>query len=175
VTRPPQSLKLRAIDREEIMKIGRRAVLAGTGAGLAIASVPKSHGAEADNPSAGFIAADGKSITVIDVKADANGHAVISPLDLPADASPYPLFKQFLTNKASAVAIYSAPPNHHIATSFDTARRLIVVVAGALTLNSAHGSRECGTGTFIMLDGKSDVTAHGGPRGFTAIKVQLAA
>ena len=156
------------------MKIGRRAVLAGTGAGLAVASAPKSQAAEADNPLAGFIAADGKSITIIDVKADANGHAVISPVDLPADASPYPLFKQFLTNKASAVAIYSAPPNHQIATSFDSTRRLVVVVAGALTLNSANGSRECAAGTFIMLDGGSDMTARGGPAGFTAIKVQLA-
>jgi hypothetical protein len=156
------------------MKIGRRAVLAGTGAGLAVASAP-SHAAEAGNLLAGFIAPDGKSIAIIDVKADANGHAVISPVDLPADASPYPLFKQFLTNKASAIAIYSAPPNHHIASSFDASRRLIVVVAGALTLNSAHGSHECGVGAFIMLDGGSDLTARGGPVGFTAIKVQLAA
>jgi hypothetical protein len=160
--------------REEIMKIARRTVLAGAGAGLAAASVPGSQAAEAENSLAAFIGADGKSITVIDVKADANGHAVISPVELPADASPYPLFKQFLTNKASAVGIYSAPPNHHISTSFDTAKRLVVVVAGELTLNSAHGSRDCPAGTVILLDGSSDMTAKGGPAGFTAIKVQLA-
>jgi hypothetical protein len=157
------------------MKIGRRAVLGGTGAGLAVAATSKVEAAEAENPLAAFIGANGKSITIIDVKADANGHAVISPMDLPADASPYPLFKQFLTNKATAAAIYSAPPNHHIATSFDTARRLVIVVAGELTLNSANGSRECPAGTIILLDGSSDMTARGGPAGFTAIKVQLAA
>ncbi len=156
------------------MKIGRRTVLAGAGAGLAVASAPKTKAAEADNSLAAFIGADGKSITVIDVKADANGHAVISPVELPADASPYPLFKQFLGNKATAVGVYSAPPNHQIATSFDTARRLVVVVAGELTLNSALGSRDCPAGTVILLDGSSDMTAKGGPAGFTAIKVQLA-
>ncbi len=68
------------------MKIGRRAVLAGTGASLAVASAPKSQAAEAEASLAGFIAADGKTIAVVDVKADANGHAVISPVRLALSA-----------------------------------------------------------------------------------------
>lgn len=156
------------------MEIGRRAVLAGTGASLAVASAPNARAADVDNPLAGLIAADGKSIKVIEIKADAAGHAMIVPVELPADASPYPLFKQFLTHKAAAVAIYSVPPNHHIPAAFDPAKRFLFIVSGETTLITQREHRPCQAGTIVLFDGASDLAARSGPAGYTAVKIQLA-
>jgi hypothetical protein len=130
--------------------------------------------AETENPLAAIIAADGKSIKVIEIMADAEGHAIIKPVDMPADASPYPLFKQFLTHKAAAIAIYYVPPNLHIPASFEPAKRLLYIVSGETTLIAGKDEHPCLPGTIVIFDGKSDLKARSGKGGYTAVKVQLA-
>jgi hypothetical protein len=156
------------------MEVKRRTVVAGGTAALLAGGVAQAKVQETANPLAAAFPPDGKTVKVIEVKTDANGRAVISPVDLPADQSPYPLFKQFLTHKASAVAVYSVPPNHHIPSSFDPARRFIFIVSGDTTLIAKSGTHKCGAGSIIFLDGSSDLAARSGPAGYVAIKVQVA-
>lgn len=157
------------------MDIARRTMLAGAGGALAILPAgAKAKVRETANPLAAAFPPDGKTIKVVEIKSDADGHAIISPVDLPADKSPYPLFKQFLTHKASAVAIYSVPPNHHIPAAFDPARRFIFIVAGETTLIAKGSTHTCEPGSIILLDGNSDLAARSGSAGYVAIKVQVA-
>jgi hypothetical protein len=156
------------------MEVKRRSVVAGGAAALLAGGVAEAKVQETENPLAASFPPDGNSVKVVEIKTDADGHAVISPVDLPADKSPYPLFKQFLTHKASAVAVYSVPPNHHIPTSFDPVRRFVFIVSGETTLIAKDATHKCEAGSIILLDGKSDLAARSGPVGYVAIKVQVA-
>lgn len=156
------------------MEIQRRTVMAGGATALLAAGTARAKVQKTANPLAAAFPPDGKTIKVIEIKSDAGGHAVISPVELPADKSAYPLFKQFLTHKSSAVAIYSVPPNHHIPAAFDPARRFIFIVAGETTLIAKGDTHKCEAGSIILLDGNSDLAARSGPTGYMAIKVQVA-
>jgi hypothetical protein len=158
------------------MKIPRRTMLAGTGAAVTLASMQHGQAAEAANPLATFIAADGGSIKAVHVSAGDGGHSRIAEMDVAADHSPYPLFKQFLTHKASATAVYGAPPHHRIVGSKNPAKTLLFIVAGETTLEAAGTRRKCPAGTMILIDAGSgaDLGEKAGPDGYTGFKVQLA-
>ena len=152
----------------------RRTVLAGTAAALAIAATPKAR-AET-NPLAAFIAPDGASIKAVHVTADDQGGTAIADIDVAADKSPYPLFKQFLTHNATATAVYGVPPHHKIAGATNAGKALLFVADGVTVLKAGGTTRRCPAGTVILLDGGSGggLREEAGPAGYTAIKVQLA-
>ncbi len=156
------------------MMLKRRTVLTGGGAAvLAAGTHPETAtGAEAKTDLAAAIVDDGRKIKVVRVSAE-NGQTAITDAELPADPSPYPLFKQFLTHKASATAVYGAPPRHRIATDA-TDKFLVFIAAGNTTLMADSGARQCDAGSFILTDTGSRYTEHAGPEGYTAIKVRLA-
>jgi hypothetical protein len=156
------------------MKIERRTLLAGSGAALAIAAAPGALAAKDPNPLAAFIAADGSAIKAVKVTMDDEGETHIAETDVAADNSPYPLFKQFLTHKASRVAIYAAPPGHKI-TVIPAAKQLIYVIAGSLTVKGKNDAgHECVAGSAILLEAGARHREHAGPDGYSAIKVALA-
>ena len=153
------------------MDIDRRTVLKGSAALAAVAAAPAS-AAPPVNPLAAFIAADGSAIKAVKVTADDAG-THIAEVDVAADASPYPLFKQFLTHKASRVAVYAAPPGHKV-TVVPSANQLIYVVAGSLTvMGKDPPGRDCPAGSAILIDAGVRHREHAGPAGFTVIKVAL--
>ena len=153
------------------MDIERRTVLKGSAA-LAAAAATSAGAAEAMNPLAAFIAPDGNAIKAVKVTADDAG-THIAGIDVAADPSPYPLFKQFLTHKASRVAIYAAPPGHKV-TVVPSANQLIYFVAGSLTvMGKDPPGHDCPAGSAILIDAGVRHREHAGPAGFTAIKVAL--
>ena len=160
------------------MSIKRRTVIA-AGGGAAVALAASRAPAMADakdngNPWASAIAGDGDGIKAVRVSAGADGKSKIEEVDLPADPSVAPkLFQQFLTHRASATAIYQAPPHHAIAES-QPAKDLLFIVDGATTLKTDAGSRKLGLGTFVLFDGVAKHTEKAGPAGYVAIKVRLA-
>jgi hypothetical protein len=154
------------------MDVGRRTVLAGSGAALA-APVFSSAWGQSENPLAASIAADGESIKVVKILALDDGAVQILNTDVAADHSPYPLFKQFLTHKASRVAAYGAPAGHK-AAAVPATRQLTFIVAGEMTLVGKGTRRSCPAGTAILADAGSRYHEHAGPAGYTAIKVALA-
>ena len=85
-------------------------------------------------------------------------------------------FKQFLTAKASAVAIYGAPAHHKIAGAKAPARAMLFICAGETVFKTIEATQRCPAGTAILVDaGSGDgLTETAGPEGYTAIKVQLA-
>ena len=158
------------------MRIQRRTLLAGAGAAVTLAATSHVRAADAVNPLAAFIAADGGSIKAVQVFADSNGHTKIVDTDIMADHSPYPLFTQFLTHKATSTAIYGAPPHHKIAGGKNAVKSFLFIVAGENTLAAAGNKRSCPTGTVILIDeGSGDgLSQQAGPDGYTAFKVHLA-
>lgn len=158
------------------MELRRRTILAGTGAAVTLASLPQAKADETANPLAAFIAADGQSIKAVHVSIGDDGHSRITETDVAADHSPYALFQQFLTHKASATAIYGAPPYHRIAGAKNTAKTLLFIVAGETTLGAAETQRKCDAGTLILIDegGGAGLSEEAGPDGYTAFKVKLA-
>jgi hypothetical protein len=154
------------------MNIGRRAVLAGSGAALA-AQAFSSAWAKAENPLAAFIAPDGESIKVVKILALEGGAVQMLNADIAADHSPYPLFKQFLTHKASRVAAYGAPAGHK-AAAVPATRQLTFIVAGDMTLVGQGTEKSCPAGTAILADAGCRYHEHAGPAGYAAIKVALA-
>jgi hypothetical protein len=155
------------VKRRTAIKIGGAAALLGA-SGTAMA--------EPVNPLAAFIAADGASIRALHVSTGDGGHSQISDTDVAADHSPYPLFKQFLTHKASATAVYAAPPRLRIAGTRNAARTLLFIVAGETTLEAGAAKRKCPAGTVILMEEGSGagVSETAGPDGYTAFKVALA-
>ncbi len=155
------------------MKIERRTLLAGSGAALAIAAAPGARAAAKANPLAAFIAPDGSAIKAVKVTAGDDGQTKIAEADVAADHSPYPLFKQFLTHKASRVAIYAAPAGHKI-TVVPAASQLLYIIAGSLTVMGKDApGHDCPAGSAILIDAGTRHREHAGPAGYTAIKVAL--
>jgi quercetin dioxygenase-like cupin family protein len=153
------------------MDIERRTMLKGSVV-LAAAASLRASAAEATNPLAAFIASDGSAIKAVKVTADDAG-THIAEVAVAADPSPYPLFKQFLTHKASRVAIYAAPPGHRV-TVVPSTNQLIYVVAGSLTvMGKDPPGHDCPAGSAILIDAQTRHREHAGPAGFTAIKVAL--
>jgi len=153
--------------------IKRRTVLAGGGAAAIVtAGAARAASAQPESTLAAAIIDDGQKIKVVRISAD-NGRTAIADVGLPADPSPYPLFKQFLTHKASATAVYSAPPRHEITTNA-TDRYLVFIAAGDTTLQAGGTSRRCGAGTFILAERGAAYAERAGVDGYTAIKVRLA-
>lgn len=155
------------------MKMGRRTAIKAGGAALAAVAAPQGRAADAENPLAAFIAADGASIKAVKVTL-ADGNTSIADADIVADKSPYPLFKQFLTHDARTTAIYAAPPHHKIAGGKTIGKSLLFVVAGETTLKAGKTAHKCHAGTVILVDPDSEFQEQAGPAGYTAIKVQLA-
>jgi hypothetical protein len=156
------------------MEIERRTVIAAAGMLAALGIDGRAVAAEAPaSPWAGSIAPDGDTIKVVKVSIDAAGKSQAAEADLPADHSPYPLFKQFLTHEASKVAIYRAPPNLAIAEN-QPAKDLLLIVDGDTTLMTDTGSRKVGLGGFVLFDGIAKHTETAGPAGYVAIKIRLA-
>jgi hypothetical protein len=154
--------------------IQRRTVLAGGGAALAVASLAKA--ADKPNPLAAAFSADGQSMKVVRVLLKNNGKTRVAEGQVGPDHSPYPLFKQFLTSKASAVAIYGAPPRHKIAGAKASAKAMLFIAAGETVFKAGGASLRCPAGTAVLIDAGSGegLTETAGPKGYTAIKVQLA-
>jgi hypothetical protein len=154
--------------------IRRRSVLAGGGAALAIGSLARAAGGP--NPLAQAFAPDGKSMKVIRILLKNDGKTRVAEGQVGADPSPYPLFKQFLTSKASAVAIYGAPPHHKIAGAKASARAMLFICAGETVFKAGGTTQRCPAGTAILVDAGSGegLTETAGPDGYTAVKVQLA-
>jgi hypothetical protein len=155
--------------REETCMIKRRTLIAGGGA-FALAG-PAALAALADGLAAA-IAPDGQSIRVVRVFAE-NGATRMEDATLPADPSPYPLFKQFLTHKASSVAVYRAPSGLTIAAKAAPAREIVFIAEGDTLLAAGGLSRRCAAGTFILADGAA-CDERAGAAGYTAIKIHLA-
>ena len=155
------------------MNIPRRTVLAGGGAALAIATISPTIAADIENPLASFIAADGNSFRAIRVTAADRTQSQLRAEDIPADHSPYPLFKQFLTHKANRVAVYSAPPGHKTTAAPDE-NQLIYLVAGTMRLKVKGDRRDCVAGQVILMDASSHHRQQAGPAGYTAIKIARA-
>jgi len=159
--------------------IRRRSVLAGGGAALTIGGIAIGGLAEAadkPNPLAAAFAADGKSMKVIRILLKNDGKTRVAEGQVGADDSPYPLFKQFLTSKASAVAIYGAPAHHKIAGAKASAKAMLFICAGETVFKAGGAAQRCPAGTAILVDAGSGegLTETAGPDGYTAIKVQLA-
>ena len=154
--------------------IRRRRVLAGGGAALVIGGLAQA--AEGANPLAASFAPDGKSMKVIRILLKNDGKTRVAEGQVGADDSPYPLFKQFLTSKASAVAIYGAPAHRKIAGAKAPARVMLFICAGETVFKTSETTQRCPAGTAILVDaGSGDgLTETAGPEGYTAIKVQLA-
>jgi hypothetical protein len=159
------------------MSITRRTVIAGGGAAVALAAGRAIAVADANNhasPWAGSIVTGSAGIKAVLISAGADGKSKIEDIDVPPDKSVAPmLFRQFLTHKASATAIYQAPPRHAIAEA-EPAKDLLFIVDGATTLETDGGSRKLGRGTFVLFDGIAKHTEKAGPAGYVAIKVRLA-
>lgn len=154
--------------------IRRRSVLAGGGAALAVAGLAQA--ADKPNPLAAAFATDGKSMKVVRILLKNDGKTRVAEGQVGPDESPYPLFKQFLTSKASAVAIYGAPPRHKIAGAKASGRAMLFIAAGETVFKAGGTSQRCPAGTAILVDAGSGegLTETAGPEGYTAIKVQLA-
>jgi hypothetical protein len=152
------------------MEIGRRTVVVGGGAALMLTPM---QGAEAADDLAAAISPDGQTIRVVRVFAD-GGRTMIADAVLPADPSPYPLFKQFLTHKASATALYRAPPGLRIAGKAVPAKDLVFISAGDTTLVAGKQTRHCAAGAFILIESGAACDERAGKTGFTAIKIRLA-
>ena len=118
-----------------LMIIPRRTVLVGSGAALALAAISPICAAEATNSLASVIAADGNSIKAIRVAGGDRISARLVDIDVSADRSPYPLFKQFFTQNANQVAVYSAPPGH-LTTALAAEPQLIYMAAGVMSLKA---------------------------------------
>ncbi len=151
----------------------RTAIKIGGAAALFAGAQPA---AAAVNPLAEFIAPDGGSIKVVQLLAKNDGGTRIAEGERVADKSPYPLFQQFLTHDASAIAIYAAPPHHKIAADGNAGKSLLFIVAGETTLKAGGTTRRCPAGTVILSDAGigADLKETAGPAGYTAIKVMLA-
>jgi hypothetical protein len=148
--------------------------LAGGGAALAIGGLARA--AEGGNPLAYAFAPDGKSMKVIRILLKNDGKTRVAEGQIDPDASPYPLFKQFLTSKASAVAVYGAPAHHKIAGTKAPAKAMLFIAAGETAFKAGGTTQRCPAGTAILIDAGSGegLTETAGPEGYTAIKVQLA-
>ncbi len=94
-------------------------------------------------------------------------------IDVSADRSPYPLFKQFFTHNANQVAVYSAPPGH-LTTALAAEPQLIYMAAGAMSLKAGVNRRDCVAGQIILVDAGAHHRQQAGTGGYTAIKVVLA-
>jgi hypothetical protein len=153
--------------------IRRRSVLAGGGATLAVRGL--ANAADKPNPLAAAFSGDGKSMTVVRLLLRNDGQTRVAESEIGADDSPYPLFKQFLTAKASAVAIYAAPAHHKIAAVKAPAKAMLFIAAGETVFKAGGTSQRCPAGTAILVDAGSGagLTETAGPDGYTAIKVQL--
>lgn len=158
------------------MDMGRRTAIKAGGAAALAATTSQAQAADTANPLAAFIAADGSAIKAVQVSVGADGKTGIADADIPADNSPYPLFKQFLTHKASATAIYAAPPHHKIVGTKNDAKEILFIVAGETTLKAGGTVRKCPAGSVILLDAGSGagLAEQAGPEGYTGVKVQLA-
>jgi hypothetical protein len=154
--------------------IRRRSVLAAGGAALAIGRLAQA--ADKPNPLAYAFAADGKSMKVVRILLKNDSKTRVAEGQVGPDESPYPLFKQFLTSKASAVAIYGAPAHHKIAGIKAPAKAMLFICAGETVFKTDDATKRCPAGTAILVDAGSGegLTETAGPEGYTAIKVQLA-
>lgn len=157
-----------------MVSIKRRTLIA-AGGGVAVALAQGAARASGSGSSwADAITAGGNGIKAVRVTADAEGKSRIEDIQMPADASVAPqLFQQFLTHRASAVAIYQARPHHAIPES-QPAKDLLFIAEGATTLKTDGGSRKLGLGTFVLFDGVAKHSEKAGPAGYVAIKVRLA-
>jgi hypothetical protein len=158
--------------------IRRRSVLGG-GAALAAGSLAVgglAQAAEKPNPLAAAFAQDGKSMKVVRVLLKNDGKTRLAEGQVGPDDSPYPLFKQFLTSKATTVAIYGAAPRHKIAGAKAPAKAMLFIAAGETVFKAGGATQRCPAGTAILVDAGSGegLTETAGPEGYTAIKVQLA-
>ena len=157
------------------MDIERKIVIVGGGAVAALAvGHTNADTSEPPNPWASAITKGGDGLKAVMVSAGADGKSKIEEIDVAADTSLAPkLFQQFLTHKASATAIYQAPP-HHVIAAGEPAKDLLLIVDGAVTLKSDSGSRKLGPGAFVLFDGVAKHSEKAGPAGYVAIKVRLA-
>ncbi len=155
------------------MIIPRRTVLVGSGAALALAAISPICAAEAANSLASVIAADGNSIKAIRVAGGDRISARLVDIDVSADRSPYALFKQFFTQNANQVAVYSAPPGH-LTTALAAEPQLIYMAAGVMSLKAGVNRRDCVAGQIILVDAGAHHRQQAGTGGYTAIKVVLA-
>jgi hypothetical protein len=158
------------------MSIKRRTLMAAGGGGVVVALAHGKTKAAKDpgSPWAGAITDGGDGIKAVSISAGADGKSKIDDITVPADTSVAPkLFQQFLTHKATATAIYQAPPGHTIAEG-QPAKDLLFIVDGTTTLKADSGSRTVGRGTFVLFDGVAKHTEKAGPAGYVAIKVRLA-
>ncbi len=155
------------------MDIGRRTIMAGSGAAAAFAGVPDAMAAKAVESWAHALSPDGSAIKALSIGVDASGKSKIEEIEVAPDKSPYPLFKQFFTHKASKVAIYHAPPGHYLIDE-KQARALLLIVDGDINITTDGGSKTASRGGFVQFEGKAANSQRAGRAGYTAIKVLLA-
>ncbi len=143
-------------------------------AGGATASVLTTGAAAQAEPALdGAIAVDGNTLRAVVVSLGGDGKSMVAIQTLPADPSPYPLFRQFLTHKTTATAIYRAPPDHTV-ISAAPARDFQFIVAGEAIITADSGNYICGPGTVILADAGARHEQRAGKAGYTAIRVRLA-
>ncbi len=149
------------------MEIGRRALIAAGGAAAAVG------GSQAASAVTNAIDAEGGALNAVKVSIGGDGKSIVDMVLLPADPSPYPLFKQFLTHKASATAIYRAPP-HHLSNEAQPTRDLLFIVSGGAVIAADTGRETVGAGSVALCDAGARHSITAGPSGYTAIRVRLA-
>lgn len=162
------------------MKLDRRRVLAGVaGAPFAFALPPGEARAGTPQSLAGFIAADGRSITATRIFVGADGKLASESQSIAGETLPVVKLQQFLMRKASRAAIYDAPPDHRIAARPDGSKdpALLFLVRGSTRVATGGGTLEVTPGMLVLFDQGADA-AHAeiaGPEGYRAIKVRLEA
>ena len=153
------------------MDISRRMLMTGAAATMAVPlSISDVLAANAPPLTAAF-AADRKSLHATRITA-----AGVEPFTITAETLGNSPILQFLNRKATAVAVYSAPPKHTIAhrTVSADAPELLFIIKGATVITTDTGPVHCGLGSLTLLESGS-VTERSGAQGYTAIKVRMTA
>ena len=153
------------------MEISRRGIIAGSAAAwLAAHSEAWAEALSGASLTTAF-AADRKSLQATRITS-----AGVEPFTITAETLGNSPILQFLNRKATAVAVYSAPPKHTIArrTVSADAPELLFIIKGATVITTDTGPVHCGLGSLTLLESGS-VTERSGAQGYTAIKVRMTA
>lgn len=153
------------------MEFSRRIFVAGSAAAL-LAAHSEAWAEALDGASlTSAFATDRKSLQATRITA-----AGVEPFTITAEALGNSPILQFLNRKATAVAVYSAPPKHTIArrTVAADAPELLFIIKGVTVIATDAGPVRCGVGSLTLLESGS-VTEKSGAQGYTAIKVRMTA
>lgn len=151
------------------MEISRRSAIAGTAAAVLLAHAPAHAKEVAEESLASAFSEDRRSLKATRIHGGTPEDMTITAETLGNSA-----LLQFLNRKATAVAVYSAPPGLAVAPRAISAAapELLFVVKGTTEITAEHGTVSCGIGALTIIE-SGTVTEKAGPQGYTAIRVRL--